>query len=462
MLLCSLRRSLVLTASLLAMLALAPTSASALTVTRQSATSCDSYSALTDWSRNLQLPRFNVAGGTLVAVTVSREASIRSDYRVESRNGTSRTDTLSLNDAQVRFDVPGFAPTIAQLPSGTRTYSFSAFDGTVDFGGTSGATGGFGVAQDSGAGVAPSTAGWSGTGFVTIPATSSAATSSTLSGNYRLEWDTTSDARACVTYTYTEEVLVCIGDYVWYDTDRDGVQDPGETGVAGRPISVTGPGGAVLGATTTNADGYWKVCQMEPSTPCVVSVDLPDGWSLSPAFQGGDRTIDSDAIASGADATINCITPPSGEDLTFDTGINRAPTPVDAPTPVPARLRVVKTSGSDVINSRGTVTFVVRVTNRGGLTVRDLRVCDAPPSQLAFTTRPRGATMSSGQLCWNVARLMPGRTITYRYTMRASNVAARQCVVNRATAVATVGGSAAARDTVCIRPTELGILQLAG
>jgi uncharacterized repeat protein (TIGR01451 family) len=462
MLFATLRRSLVITASLLAMLALAPASASALTVTRQSATSCDSYSALTDWSRNLQLPRFNVPGGTLVAVTVSREASIRSDYRVESRNGTSRTDTLSLTDAHASLAVPGFATTAAQLPSGSRTYSFTAFDGSVDFGGTSGATGSFGVAQQSGAGAAASLVGWSGTGFVTVPATSSAATSSTLSGNYRLEWDTTSEVRACVTYTYTEEVLVCIGDYVWYDTDRDGVQDPGETGVAGRPISVTGSNGTVLGTATTDAAGYWKVCQMEPSTPCVVSVDLPDGWSLSPAFQGADRSVDSDGIASGTAATINCITPPAGEDLTFDTGINQTPPPVEAPGPAPARLRVAKTAGSDVINSRDTVTFVVRVTNRGGLTVRNLRVCDAPPMQLAFTTRPRGATMTNGQLCWNVARVMPGRTITYRYTMRASNVAARQCVINRATAVADVGGSAAARDTVCIRPTELGILQLAG
>src|SRR5690606_1488200 len=36
---------------------------------------------------------------------------------------------------------------------------------------------------------------------------------------------------------------VSVGDFVWVDTDRDGVQDPGEPGIPGVTLTLTGPGG---------------------------------------------------------------------------------------------------------------------------------------------------------------------------------------------------------------------------
>lgn len=458
-----LRRSLLLAASLATVLALAPASASALTLTHQTPTSCDSYSHVTDWDRVLQLPKFNVAGGTLVSATVSREASITSDYRIETLNGKSRTDTLFLNNAEVHLLVPGFASLDASLRPAQRTYQFTAYDGTIDFVGTSGATGGFGTAQDAQTSAAASLAMWIGSGSVSIPASSIADTSSTLSGNFRSEWDTTSTVNACVTYTYTTEILVCIGDYVWYDDNTNGLQQSAEGGVADRTVTVTDAAGNVLATTTTNKDGRWIACGLEPSTACVVSVDLPDGWTVTKLGDGSDPTRDSNGfVTPTGDATIPCVTPPEGQDLTFDVGIYRAPLPAEAPSPTPASMRLTKSSNTNQINSRGLVTFTVRVTNRGQQAVRNLRVCDTPPGQLAFTTRPRGSSMRSGQLCWTVRTLNAKRTLTYRYTMRAANVAARQCVTNRATAVASAGGTASARDNVCIRATRLGVLKLAG
>ncbi len=457
----TLRRVLPIFAAACALLAL-PSSASALTVTKQTSTSCDTYSSLTDWSHDLSLPKFAVAGGTFVSATVSQQASITSGYRVESRNGAPRTDTLTLASATVSTSAPGLVGALASLPAGSRTYAFTAYDGTQDFAGGSGASGSFGTRQDNQAGVSTSAAIWAGTGSVTIPAQSLASTDNTLSGNFRLEWDTESTVTACVTYTYTEQITVCIGDYVWQD-DTDGIQETSEPGVASRPIVVTDANGVVLGTTTTDTDGRWIVCGLEPSTACVVSVDLPDGWTVTAANKGTDDALDSDGVATAAnDATIPCLTPPVGRDLTFDVGIHKQTTPTEAPSPTPARLRLAKTAGSASIASRGRVTFTVRVTNRGQQIARNVQVCDVAPTQLAFVSKPRGAALRNGQLCWTAKRIQPGTTITYRYTMRAANVASRQCVVNRATAEATAGGTASARDGVCIRATRLGVLQLAG
>jgi uncharacterized repeat protein (TIGR01451 family) len=458
----AIRRALLLAVTLVTVFALAPSSASALTLTHQSATVCDSHASRTNWTHALQLPQFSVPGGTLRAVTVSYDLSITSDYRVESEDNDAQTVTLTLDNADGQLTIPGLTTATAGLPTGDRTYSFTAWDGTTDFAGTSGATGGFGVARAASTGN-PAAADWIGAGLVSLPANASALTHHNLSGNHDLKWTTTATASACVTYTYTTELLVCIGDYVWYDDNTNGLQQTAEAGVAGRPVTVTDAAGNVLASTTTNADGRWIACGLEPSTACVITVDLPDGWTVTKLGDGTDPTRDSNGfVTSSGDATIPCVTPPTGEDLTFDVGIYQPPTPAEAPAPTPASMRLTKSSNTNAIRSRGLVTFTVRVTNRGQRAVRDLRVCDTPPAQLAFTTRPRGATMRNGQLCWNVRALAGGRTITYRYTMRAANVAARQCVMNRATAVAGSGGSASARDAVCIRATRLGVLKLAG
>lgn len=457
------RLALVLAIACTALAALAPANAGAATVTYQTATSCDTHTALTDWTHQLQLPKFDQSLGTFVSATVSQEVSVTSAYRVESRDGAPRIVTLELVAANVASTVPGVGTIATNLMPGSRTYSFTAFDGTVDFAGSSGASGNFGTAAQTGVDTSTNAALWTGPGTVAVVAGSTASTTQSQSGNLRLEWDTTSTVRACVTYTYTVEVLVCIGDYVWHDSDVDGIQDSGEEPVAGRPVTVTDSNGKVLGTTTTDQAGRWIQCGLEPSTACVVSVDLPAGWTVTTPLVGPDRAVDSDGIATASgDATISCITPPSGRDLTFDVGIHQPPTPVDSPPPTPARLRLTKASNVDAIASRGQVAFTVRVTNRGQRAVRNLRVCDTPPSQLAFVSRPRGSSMRSGQLCWTVRALAGGKTVTYRYVMRAANVADRTCVVNRATAVAGVGGSASARDSVCIRATRLGVLQLAG
>ncbi|MEO6867505.1 MAG: SdrD B-like domain-containing protein, partial [Gaiellales bacterium] len=284
--------------------------------------------------------------------------------------------------------------------------------------------------------------------------------SSTDSSNVGVLITTSANAQACVTYTYTENVLVCIGDYVWYDDNKDGIQDPNETGVAERSVTVVDANGTPMGTTRTDANGRWKICQLEPSTACVAKVDLPDGWNLTTPYTG-TRATDSNGLPDGTDAQItDCLTPPEGEDLTFDVGIHKTP-PTAAPSPRPAgKMRMSKVANRKSMASGSIVRYTVRVTNKGGRAIRNVRVCDTPPTQLAFTSKPRGAKLRNGQLCWTVKLLRAKKTASMRYTMRAANVPTRVCTINRVTA-ATEGSTSSARHTVCIRPTKLGLLKLA-
>lgn len=87
--------------------------------------------------------------------------------------------------------------------------------------------------------------------------------------------------------------LNSIGDYVWYDLDKDGIQDASEAGVPGVTVTLYDAGGNVVGTTTTNANGLYMFTDVPAGTYTVGFSNLPDGYAFSPADAGADG-VDSD------------------------------------------------------------------------------------------------------------------------------------------------------------------------
>lgn len=440
-----------------------PATAAAAQAAGQTAESCKDYSARTDWggvTQSIGVDRFAMPGVTLTAVNVTRTVDIYSDLSVTSYNNGPTTISGTIN-GQVRMNASnGFGDLtdpLAETVNETMPSGSGAFQKRYDTP----------LVNDSARLTAPADlAAWTGSGQNVFTGVSSATDTVTASGNYDKSVRTIATMKVCVTYEYLETYTVCIGDYVWYDANKNGIQDTGELPVAGRAVTVVDANGVVLGSATTDANGRWTLCGLEPSVKCEIRVSLPSGYSLSPVNQGTNEAVDSDAVASGAGAAIPCVTPPRGNDFTFDVGISPNPTaidqPVAAPAPAPAVLRIGKRSTAAVIRSGGTATFFVTVRNRGTVAVADVTVCDTPPRLLAFSSKPRGSFFRAGKLCWTIPTLAAGQSRTFSYTMRASSVATRSCVTNSVTATAAVGGSATTRAGLCIRPTRLRALPLAG
>jgi protocatechuate 3,4-dioxygenase beta subunit len=90
-----------------------------------------------------------------------------------------------------------------------------------------------------------------------------------------------------------------LGDTVWYDSNRNGMQDGGEAGVAGVKVTLLDANGQpVAGATaTTDANGHYQFSGLKPGSYSVQfdKTTLPDHFVFTASGQGGDATKDSDA-----------------------------------------------------------------------------------------------------------------------------------------------------------------------
>ncbi len=113
--------------------------------------------------------------------------------------------------------------------------------------------------------------------------------------------------------------LACIGDYVWFDENMDGIQDDGEMGVPGVEVVLQDCQGNSLDNTFTDSDGYYEFCELEPGD-YNVRFTLPIDHVFSPMNMGGDPAKDSDADPVTG-ATVCTTLDPGENDMTWDAGI---------------------------------------------------------------------------------------------------------------------------------------------
>src|SRR4029077_21031659 len=110
---------------------------------------------------------------------------------------------------------------------------------------------------------------------------------------------------------------VMVGNFVWNDSNGNGVQDSGEPGIPGVTLTLTGTTGAgvsVTQTTTTDANGLYQFT--EPPGTYTVAVTTPTGYIPTVTCKGTTAT-DSNPSPSG---TTPAALPSGGSDQTIDFG----------------------------------------------------------------------------------------------------------------------------------------------
>ncbi len=163
---------------------------------------------------------------------------------------------------------------------------------------------------------------------------------------------------------------VSMGDYVWLDTNGNGVQDGGEAGVAGVPVKLVNVDtGAVL-TSATDSTGYYGFGNLQPGN-YYVEFTQPTGYSFTQPLAAGNTATDSN-VSVGGNRTPNFLLQSGKDDLTIDAGIY-----------APAIAIKKYTNGNDAdtvpgptISESSPVTWTYYVTNTGNVRLENLALVD--------------------------------------------------------------------------------------
>jgi hypothetical protein len=112
---------------------------------------------------------------------------------------------------------------------------------------------------------------------------------------------------------------IIIGDKVWYDTNRDGIQDSDENGVSDVIVVLYDSNGSVIKRTTTDSSGEYNFNNLSAGIYSLGFTNLPDNYIFTSENMGDNDAKDSDVDSSGRTALLNIGNVEN--DLIYDAGI---------------------------------------------------------------------------------------------------------------------------------------------
>jgi uncharacterized repeat protein (TIGR01451 family) len=246
-----------------------------------------------------------------------------------------------------------------------------------------------------------------------------------------------------------------IGNRIWYDVDRNGVQDPGEEVGAGITVNLYDSSGNLVATTVTNQFGEYLFTSLndnvEFNTDYVIRLDNPadyaPGGPLFEWFLTGDNEgpnqRDSDASEVNGFPQISMTTGGPGEnDHTFDFGFNRTPTNNDddddtgettdddgggSPAgefAVSENLELDKSVDRPFGQPGDLITWTIRVTHKSGDAIPSVTVTDTLQDglEIVSTSATAGNVSVSGQTVTIViSPLNSGQSVTVTIQTRISD-----------------------------------------
>ncbi len=172
--------------------------------------------------------------------------------------------------------------------------------------------------------------------------------------------------------TVTIPGLSALGNYVWEDSNEDGIQDSGEPGIPNVTVDLYNCDDTFISTTLTNGSGYYTFTNLTPGN-YYVSFTLPFGYVFTVQDAGSNDAVDSDADPLTGQAI--CTTLELGErDPTWDAGMFQPP---------PA-IEIVKEVSAGWVAPNAIVVYTLTVTNTGGVPLNPVELTDTLDPGLTF------------------------------------------------------------------------------
>jgi uncharacterized repeat protein (TIGR01451 family) len=202
-----------------------------------------------------------------------------------------------------------------------------------------------------------------------------------------------------------------VGNLVFLDFNRNGIQDTGEPGVANVRVRLY-QRGIERAQLLTDLNGQYNFTSANVSTGLLPNTayevrilpgDFPANLKLTKPVQGGNPELDSDAQLIGGNAVIfvttnNGDTPNDSYDIGFVAGN--------------PDLLISKLADSQQVVMGGSAAFTIQISNTGSGAATNVVISDTLDAGLAYvSSSPTATTVAFREtriLTWNLGTLMPG------------------------------------------------------
>lgn len=332
-------------------------------------------SSITGNSQTQAIQQFNSALGTLTSVDILENGNLTSDIKVESTDQSSSTIQAKVSGI-LTLQIPGQKNLVTNVSGTPVTTNVGPYDGTIDFAGTSGHDFGNDTVSGSGSETLSATqtdlSSFIGTGKINLTNLAASTSSASGPGNLIANITSSSSAQVTIVYHYVPGNALTPGNYkvvepnvpsgylpgqltsnnqtpipnsvgqntipvtltsnnslqnnfgnlkasslsgyVYHDANDNGVMDPGEQGISGVQVQLTGKndlGTSIQLTQVTGKDGSYDFTNLRPGTYTITKVNTPSGYidgmdTLgSQGGQVGNNQFSQIVLNSGVQGTNN-------------------------------------------------------------------------------------------------------------------------------------------------------------
>jgi CshA-type fibril repeat protein len=175
--------------------------------------------------------------------------------------------------------------------------------------------------------------------------------------------------QASITVIYPEAEKASLGNFVWFDADKNGKQDQGEVGLQGVTVELYNANDELNETIVTDENGTYSFVNLEAGE-YVVKFVVKEGYSLT-AQNAENVSIELNSDADVETGKTASITLSEGENnLSIDAGMYITAKP---------SIEVVKTTNDGNVSNivvGDTITWKYEITNTGNVVLLDLNIVD--------------------------------------------------------------------------------------
>ena len=173
------------------------------------------------------------------------------------------------------------------------------------------------------------------------------------------------------------EQVASLGDKVWEDTNKNGIQETSENGIPGVTVKLYTCVGAEVATTTTDGNGYYLFSSLAPGS-YYVQFEKPAGY-LPTSKDAGADDLDSDAdVTTGKTVCTELVA--NENDLTWDAGFYKVPIVKKAD------LKLEKSVSKSNPTCGENFYYTLKVTNLGPDAASDVVVNDLLPNGVVYNS----------------------------------------------------------------------------